>query len=110
MMVSILHTSDLQLGMTRRFFEHEAQARYTDDQFDSVRKLAAIAADRGCDAVVIAGDVFDAVLPDRRIITRTIDALAAFVSPVFFFRGITTPIAPNQFGQAEISLRGCRRM
>ena len=86
-MIRILHTSDLQLGMTRRFFDHEAQSRYTDDQFDALRSLAKIATERDCDAVVIAGDVFDAVLPDRRIITRAIDALGSFEVPVFLLPG-----------------------
>ena len=85
--IRILHTSDLQLGMTRRFLDPEAQARYTDDQFDALRKLAMIATERDCDAVVIAGDVFDVVLPDRRIITRAIDALGSFVVPVFLLPG-----------------------
>ena len=86
-MIRILHTSDLQLGMTRRFFDHEAQARYIDDQFDALRRLAKIASERDCDAVVIAGDVFDVVLPDRRIVTRAIDALGSFLVPVFLLPG-----------------------
>ena len=86
-MIRILHTSDLQLGMTRRFFDQGAQARYTDDQFDALRRLATIATERECDAVVVAGDVFDAVLPDRRIITRAIDALGSFIVPVFLLPG-----------------------
>jgi DNA repair exonuclease SbcCD nuclease subunit len=85
--IRILHTSDLQLGMNRRFFDSESQARYTDDQFDALRKLAVIASEQSCHAVVIAGDVFDAVLPDRRIVTRTIDALGSFVLPVFLLPG-----------------------
>jgi DNA repair exonuclease SbcCD nuclease subunit len=85
--IRILHTSDLQLGMTRRFFDHEAQARYTDDQFEALRSLAKIATERDCDAVVIAGDVFDAVLPDRRIVNRAIDALGSFEVPVFLLPG-----------------------
>ena len=92
-MIRILHTSDLQLGMTRRFFDHEAQARYTDDQFDSLRSLAMIASERDCDAVVIAGDVFDVVLPDRRIVTRAIDALGSFVVPVFLLHGSSSSLA-----------------
>ncbi|NNN10131.1 MAG: exonuclease SbcCD subunit D [Acidimicrobiaceae bacterium] len=86
-MIRILHTSDLQLGMTRRFLGHEAQARYTDDQFDALRRLAKFATEHNCDAVVIAGDVFDAVLPDRRIIARSIDALGSFEVPVFLLPG-----------------------
>jgi len=46
-----------------------------------------IATERDCDAVVIAGDVFDAVLPDRRIINRAIDALGSFVVPLFLLPG-----------------------
>lgn len=86
-MARILHSSDLQLGMTRRFFDHDAQARYTDDQFNALRKLSALANEKGCDAVVIAGDVFDSVQPDRRIVARTIEALEAFSVPVFLLPG-----------------------
>ena len=86
-MARILHSSDLQLGMTRRFFDHDAQARYTDDQFMAIRKLATFANEKECDAVVIAGDVFDSVQPDRRIVARTIEALETFSVPVFLLPG-----------------------
>ena len=99
-MIRILHTSDLQLGMTRRFFDHEAQARYTDDQFDSLRSLAMIASEHDCDAVVIAGDVFDAVLPDRRIVARAIDALGTFVVPVFLLPGNHDAASPESIWTA----------
>ncbi len=86
--------------MTRRFFDHEAQARYTDDQFDALRRLAMIATEHDCDAVVIAGDVFDVVLPDRRIVTRAIDALGAFVAPVFLLPGNHDAASPESIWTA----------
>lgn len=86
-MVRILHSSDLQLGMTRRFFDQSAQSRYTDDQLHALRQLASISAERHCDAVVVAGDIFDSVQPDRRVVTRAIDALESFTVPVFLLPG-----------------------
>ena len=94
-MPRILHTSDLQLGMTRRFFDAEAQARYTDDQFAALRKLANIADERECDAVVVAGDVFDSVQPRRSIVSRTIEALNEFHVPVFLLPGNHDPDSPE---------------
>jgi len=85
--VRFLHTSDWQLGMTRAFLPAESQARYTDDQFEAIRALARIAADKHCAFAVVAGDVFDSIQPDRRILSRAVDALAAFTVPVYLLPG-----------------------
>jgi DNA repair exonuclease SbcCD nuclease subunit len=85
--VRFLHTSDWQLGMTRSFLPTESQARYIDDQIEAVRALARIADDRDCAFVVIAGDVFDSIQPDRRIVRRAVDALGSFTIPVYLLPG-----------------------
>ncbi len=94
-MARILHSSDLQLGMTRRFLDVESQSRYTDDQFGALRELASLSLKHQCDAVVIAGDVFDAVQPDRRIVARTIEALELFDQPVFMLPGNHDAASPE---------------
>jgi DNA repair exonuclease SbcCD nuclease subunit len=86
-MLTFLHTSDWQLGMTRAWFDTESQARYTDDQFAGLRTIALLADERGCGFVVVAGDVFDSIQPDRRIIVRTIEALKEFKVPVYLVPG-----------------------
>ncbi len=85
--IRFLHTSDWQLGMTRAFLSADAQARYADDQIEAIRRLALTASERGCAFVVVAGDVFDSLLPARRVITRALDALATFTVPVFLLPG-----------------------
>ncbi len=87
MEVRFLHTSDWQLGMTRHFLGPEAQARYTDDQFATVRRMLRLATERGAGFVVVAGDVFDHLLPDRRIVARAVDALAEAEVPVYLLPG-----------------------
>ncbi len=87
MSIRFLHTSDWQLGMTRAFLSAEAQARYADDQIEAVRQLAQTATDRGCAFAVVAGDVFDSLLPSRRVLTRALDALGTFTVPVFLLPG-----------------------
>lgn len=92
--IRFLHSSDWQLGMTRAFLPAEAQARYTDDQFAAVRRLAAVAADTGCGFVVVAGDVFEVFRPSRAVVHRALDALAAFTVPVYLLPGNHDPDNP----------------
>ncbi len=87
MEVRFLHTSDWQLGMTRRFLNPEDQARYTDDQFATIRRVGEVANERGAEFVVVAGDIFDSFVPDRRIIARAVEALETFNVPVYLLPG-----------------------
>ena len=87
MSVRFLHTSDWQLGMTRAFLPRESQARYADDQIEAIRRLASIAAEHECSFVVVAGDVFDSIQPDRRVVSRAVDALGTFTMPVYLVPG-----------------------
>ena len=87
MEVRFLHTSDWQLGMTRRFLDPEGQVRYTDDQFATIRRIAEVAAEAGARFVIVAGDIFDSFVPDRRIIARALEALGAFTVPVYLVPG-----------------------
>ena len=90
--VRILHTSDWQLGMTRWFLEGEAQARFTEDRIQAVGTLLQIAEDKQCDAVVVAGDVFDDNLLAPSVFSRTIQQLANAKVPVFLLPGNHDPL------------------
>lgn len=41
-MVKFIHTSDLHLGMQAHFLPDEARARFAQDRFDAVRRIAAV--------------------------------------------------------------------
>ncbi|MCO5309972.1 MAG: metallophosphoesterase [Austwickia sp.] len=85
--VRFLHTSDWQLGMTRHFLQGEAQARYAGARLDAVRALGALARDRRCDFVLVAGDVFDSNLLSSQTVRRTLDVLGAIEAPVYLLPG-----------------------
>ena len=54
--VRFLHTSDWQLGMTRWFLREgdgEAQARYSADRLEAVRRLGRLAQERGAEFIVV---------------------------------------------------------
>jgi len=95
--VRFLHTSDWQLGMTRAFLPTESQARYSDDQIEAVRKLARVAEEYDCAFVVVAGDVFDSIQPDHRVLTRAIDALTTFSVPIYLLPGNHDADSPAAF-------------
>ena len=57
--LTFIHTSDLQLGMTRKFLPPEAQSRFDDARLRAVHRLGELATERGAEFIVVAGDVFE---------------------------------------------------
>jgi DNA repair exonuclease SbcCD nuclease subunit len=91
-MVRFLHTSDWQLGMTRHFLRPEAQARFHAARVDAIRAIGSIAADRGCQFVIVAGDVFESNLVDRSIVLRALQAMREAAVPFYLLPGNHDPL------------------
>ena len=83
-MVRFIHTGDWQLGMTRHFLCDEAQARFSGARIDAVRRIGALAAEEGCDFVVVCGDVFETNQASRQVVVRALEAMAATPEVTFY--------------------------
>jgi len=94
-MVTILCSADWQLGMRRRFFGPDAQARYTQARLDVIERLADLARERSADAVVVAGDVFDANQVERHVVLRAAEALRDVGCPVLLLPGNHDSLEPG---------------
>jgi len=80
-LIRILHTADWQIGKPFGNFEPDRRGELRAERFAAVARIAALAEERGCDAVLVAGDAFDDnTVPDRDL-NRTLDAMAAFSGP-----------------------------
>lgn len=77
-MISILHTADWQIGRVFAQFEPDDAAALFEARFAAVERLAGIANDRGVDAVLVAGDVFDAQTVAEKTIRRLFNAMQGF--------------------------------
>lgn len=91
-MVRVLHTADWQLGMSRRFLGNDARPRFQQARIDAVRTLGRIAAERACDLMVVAGDVFESNQVDRGTVLRALDAMGAAPCPVFLLPANHDPL------------------
>lgn len=80
-MLKFLHTADWQMGRTYSRFEMEDGAALVEARFDSIENLANLANEHRCDAVLVAGDVFDAQTVSDRTIRRVFNATKAFPGP-----------------------------
>jgi DNA repair exonuclease SbcCD nuclease subunit len=80
-MPTFLHTADWQMGRTYSRFEAEDGAALVEARFESIEKLARLANEHQCDAVLVAGDVFDAQTVSDRTIRRVFNATKAFTGP-----------------------------
>lgn len=87
----ILHTADWQLGMQRKFLSDEAQSRFDQARLESIQKIFDIAATEECDAIVVAGDVFDDNLLSGTRYGRAIEVLRNAPVPVYLLPGNHDP-------------------
>lgn len=77
-LISILHTADWQIGRVFAQFEPDDAAALFEARFAVVERLASIAADHGVDAILVAGDVFDAQTVSEKTIRRLFNAMQGF--------------------------------
>lgn len=80
-MPTFLHTADWQMGRTYSRFDTEDGAALVEARFQSIETLAELANEHQCDAVLVAGDVFDAQTVSDRTIRRVFNATKAFTGP-----------------------------
>ncbi|MBY6032246.1 DNA repair exonuclease [Marinobacter daepoensis] len=80
-MPRFLHTADWQMGRTFSRFEAEDGAALVEARFKAIETLAGLARERQCDAVLVAGDVFDAQGVSDRTIRRVFNATQGFDGP-----------------------------
>ena len=76
--LKFLHTSDWQLGLRLNFVGGDGAVRLRTQRFDTVRRIGELARERGVDAVLVAGDVFDDNGVGADTLQQARDALEAF--------------------------------
>lgn len=86
-MPRFLHTADWQMGRHYGRFAEEDAAALFDARFKAAERLAQLATDENVDAVLVAGDVFDAQTLADRTLHRTFQALQGFKGPWIFIPG-----------------------
>lgn len=94
-MYKFIHTADWHLGMQAHFLPDEARARFAQDRFAAIDRIAAIAEEEDCAFVVVAGDVFDSNHVDQGVIAKAVDVLGNFSVPVYLLPGNHDPLDPS---------------
>lgn len=92
MQTRFLHTSDWQLGVTRRFLDSESQARWGEARFEAIRTLGRTAQDHQCEFIVVAGDVFESNQVDRRTVAKACDVMDGIRLPIFLLPANHDPL------------------
>lgn len=99
---TFIHTSDLQLGMTRWFLPTEAQARFDDARLRAISRIGDLATERGAEFIVVAGDVFEHNSLERTTLGRALEALRKLPVPVYLLPGNHDPlVADSIFHRTE---------
>jgi DNA repair exonuclease SbcCD nuclease subunit len=101
-MVRFLHSSDWQLGMTRRFLTDEAQARYTQARFDAIRTMGQIAHETRCEFLLVCGDVFESNRVERKTVRKALDVLGSLAVPTILLPGNHDPLDPGTLYRGSV--------
>jgi DNA repair exonuclease SbcCD nuclease subunit len=91
-MVRFLHTSDWQMGITRRFLGADAGSRFRQARLDAVRRLCRLADERGCECIVVCGDLFESSQVAPATIRQTLEAMSASRVPIYILPGNHDPL------------------
>ncbi|CAM5219171.1 Putative phosphodiesterase OS=Castellaniella defragrans OX=75697 GN=HNR28_000638 PE=4 SV=1 [Castellaniella defragrans] len=86
-MLKFLHTADWQMGRQYGRFAPEDAAILAEARFTAIARIAALAAAQAVDAVLVAGDVFDAQTVSDRTLRRVFNALQGFNGPWILIPG-----------------------
>ncbi len=105
--MKFLHTADWQLGMSRRFLDAEAQARYSAARRDAVAALGPLARETGAEFVVVAGDVFDANQLAPKVVSQSLEAMRAIGVPVYLLPGNHDPLDASSVYRSDLFVREC---
>lgn len=87
MALRLLHTADWQIGRIYSQFEPDDALALFEARFQAVERLAALALQHAVDAVLVAGDVFDAQTVSDKTIRRLFNAMQAYGGPWLLLPG-----------------------
>lgn len=86
-MPKFLHTADWQIGRLYATFDPEHAPLLAEARITAVERLAVLATQHQVDAVLVAGDVFDAQTVSDRTVRRLFNALSGFPGPWLMISG-----------------------
>lgn len=86
-MPRFLHTSDWQIGRKYGRFTEDDSALLAEARFTAIERIAELAVKEKTDAVLVAGDVFDAQTVSDRTIHRTFQAMSGCAGPWIIIPG-----------------------
>jgi hypothetical protein len=89
--IRFLHTADWQIGKPFGNIPDEAAVPLRQQRIETVKKIAALATKEKCDAVLVAGDVFDSFAIAEKTIYQTIHAMSGFAGPWLLMPGNHDP-------------------
>ena len=86
-MPTFLHTADWQIGRQYSRFSQDDAMALAEGRFSAVERIATLAVNQSADAVLVAGDVFDAQTVTDRTIRRLFNILKGFAGPWILLPG-----------------------
>lgn len=103
---TFLHTSDLQLGMTRWFLGTDNQPLFDESRRRAITRLGEVAERHKASFIVVAGDVFEHNSLSDRVLLRALESLSALPVPVYLLPGNHDPLVADSIFLRTAGMEG----
>lgn len=70
-------------GHDQAVFLPEGQVRYTDSQFETIKRIETLSKEKAVDFIVVVGDIFEHHFPAKSIQIRFLDAIKSVDVPIY---------------------------
>ncbi len=74
----LIHTSDWQIGKAIRLADEATREVLRDERLEAINRLGQLAVEHGVSIVLVAGDVYDVVVPSDRTLRQPIERMRQF--------------------------------
>jgi DNA repair exonuclease SbcCD nuclease subunit len=92
--VRFVHSADWQLGMTRHWLG-EQQIVYDRARIGAIRRIGQLAAEQGCEFILVCGDVFEYAQVKPRTAEPVLEQLNKLPVPVYLLPGNHDPLTES---------------
>lgn len=106
--ITFVHTSDLQLGMTRWFLGADNQPLFDESRRHAIARLGQLATENDASFIVVAGDVFEHNSLSDRVLLRALESFSALPVPVYLLPGNHDPLVADSIFRRTEGIAGVR--
>ncbi len=109
--ITFIHTADWQLGKPfGSVQDSDKRATIRKERIEAIKRIGEVATRENAEFVLVAGDLFDSITPDKSTVSAACSAIGRIPLPVFVIPGNHDHGGPGSIWEQEFFQEECRQL